>query len=195
MTSLLGEFKKGLIFVVSAPTGTGKTTLIQRLVSEFPEIVASISYTTRKPREGEVAGGHYHFITEAEFEDKIASNDFLEYVKLYGTYYGTSAQWLEEQLNLGKHVVLVIDTQGALQIKSHINGIFIFIHPPSLEVSRKRLSQRQTENSEMIEKRLEWSEKELAVAQKYDYQLVNDNLEVAYQVLRSIFIAESHRTR
>jgi guanylate kinase len=195
MASLLGEINEGFVFIVSAPAGTGKTTLVQRLVEEFPSIIASISFTTRQPRAGEVPGVHYHFITESEFEAKIAAADFLEYVKLYGTYYGTSQQWIKEQQQQGKHVVLVIDTQGALQLKEKIAAISIFIRPPSIEVLRQRLIQRQTESLEMVEKRLEWAQTELKVAQQYNYQLVNDNLEVAYQVLRSIFIAECHRTR
>ena len=194
MTSLLGEIKEGLIFIVSAPAGTGKTTLIQRLGQEFPSIIASISFTTRQPREGEVPGVHYHFIAESEFEAKIAAGEFLEYVRLYGTYYGTSKQWIKEQQQQGKHVVLVIDTQGALQLKGHIPAISIFIRPPSFAVLRQRLVQRQTESLEVIEKRLAWAQQELNVAQHYDYQLVNDDLEIAYQVLRSIFIAECHRT-
>jgi guanylate kinase len=195
MTGLLGKAGKGLTFIVSAPAGTGKTTLVQRLVQEFPSIIASISYTTRKPREGEIPGVHYHFISEAEFEAKIAASDFLEYVKLYGTYYGTSRQWITEQQNQGKHVILVIDTQGALQLKGKLPATFIFIRPPSLESLQVRLMQRKTETAEMIEKRLAWARVELEAAQQYDYEIVNDDLEIAYQVFRSIFIAECHRIR
>lgn len=194
MTSLLGETREGLVFIVSAPAGTGKTTLVQKLVYEFPSIVVGISYTTRQPREGEIPGIHYHFITELEFETKIAATDFLEYVKLYGTYYGTSRQWIKEQQRQGKHIVLVIDTQGAMQVKAQISTILIFIRPPSLEVLQHRLIRRQTESFEVIEKRLERARIELKLAEKYDYQLINDDLEIAYQVLRSIFIAECHRT-
>lgn len=194
MTSLLGEINEGLIFIVSAPAGTGKTTLVQKLVEEFPTIIASISFTTRQLREGEVPGVHYHFITQSEFEAKIAAADFLEYVKLYDTYYGTSKQWVKEQQQKGKHIILVIDTQGALQLKEKIMATTIFIRPPSIEVLRQRLIQRQTESLEMIEKRLDWAREELAVAHRYDYQLINDDLDIAYQVLKSIFIAESHRT-
>lgn len=195
MASLLGETNEGLVFIVSAPAGTGKTTLVQKLVQEFPSIIASISYTTRQPRDGEVEGVHYHFISESEFEAKIAADDFLEYVKLYGTYYGTSHQWIKEQQQKGKHVILVIDTQGALQLKGKISAALIFIHPPSVEVLRTRLMQRQSESSEMMEKRLAWAKKELEIAQQYDYQLINDNLDIAYQIFRSVFIAECHRTR
>ncbi len=195
MTSLLGETNEGLVFIVSAPAGTGKTTLVQRLVHEFPSIIASISYTTRLPREGEIEGVHYHFITDSEFVAKIAANDFLEHVKLYGTYYGTSHQWIKEQQQKGKHVVLVIDTQGALQLKGKIPATLIFIRPPSIEVLRTRLTQRQSESSEMMKKRLEWAKRELEAVQQYDYQLINDDLDIAYQILKSIFIAECHRIR
>lgn len=193
MSQLLGERKEGLVFIVSAPAGTGKTTLVEKLVLEFPSIIASVSYTTRQPREGEIQGSHYHFISYSEFESKIAAGDFLEYVKLYGTYYGTSRQWIKEQQEKGKHVVLVIDTQGALQLKGQFPAVFIFIRPPSLESLRRRLIQRQTETSEMIEKRLLWAQSELEAAKQYDYEITNDDLDTAYQILRSVFIAECHR--
>lgn len=195
MTSLLGNKEKGLIFIVSAPAGTGKTTLVQKLVSEFPSIAASISYTTRKPREGERHGVHYFFIDEEEFKNKILAGEFLEYVQLHGVFYGTSGQWMEDQLNKGKHVVLVIDTQGASKVRGQCQAISIFIHPPNLETSRSRLILRKTEKIEEIEKRVEWAESELAVAKQFDYQFINDDLEVAYQIFKSIFIAECHRTR
>lgn len=194
MVSLLGERDKGLVFVVSAPAGAGKTTLVQKLIEEFSSLVASISYTTRPPREGEVNAVHYHFVTNEVFEEKRAAGDFLEYVNLYGYGYGTSREWIQQKQREGKHVVLVIDTQGALQLKGKIPAVFIFIRPPSLEVLRDRLIQRQTESAEMIEKRMQWAEKELKMAQQYDYQLINDHLEISYEVLRSIVIAECHRT-
>lgn len=195
MPSLLGEIERGLIFIVSAPAGTGKTTLVKRLTEEFPSITASISFTTRKARVGEEAGRDYYFITESEFEEKITASDFLEYVKLYGTYYGTSRRWIEDQLKVGRHVVLVIDTQGALNLKGKIPAISIFISPPSIESLKERLLRRQTESLETIEKRVEWAPKELQVAEQYDYQLINDDLEVSYQIFKGIFIAECHRTR
>jgi guanylate kinase len=193
MPTLLGEHSEGRMLVVSAPAGTGKTTLVQRLVQEFPEVKASVSYTTRQPREGEIPGVHYHFISEAEFEVKIAEGDFLEYVKLYDTYYGTSRQWILAQQKKGYHIVLVIDTQGALQLKGRLAASFIFIRPPSLQVLQTRLVNRLTESPEMIEKRLEWAKRELEAVHYYDYQIINDDLEVAYQVLKSIVIAECHR--
>lgn len=194
MTSkLVGNLKRGLPFIISAPAGTGKTTLADMLVQEFPQVVQSISCTTRQPREGEVPGDHYHFLTKSEFEQKIAADEFLEYVQLYGHYYGTSKEKVQEELNQGKHVILTIDTQGALQLKGRYEGIFIFMFPPSLDVLRQRLIQRQTEPIEVIEERLTWAIKEMEVAKQYDYIIVNDNLKITYQALLSIIVAEEHR--
>lgn len=190
---LIKEQIPGQIFVVSAPAGTGKTTLVQMLIREFPSVVLNISYTTRQPRKGEVEGVDYHFVEESVFLQKMHDGDFLEYVKLYDTYYGTSREWINQKLREGKHVVLVIDTQGALQIKKKMKGTFIFLKAPSLEVLHHRLLNRQTESLEMIEKRLIQAEEELKVANQYDYEIVNDDLMTAYQVLKSIMIAESHR--
>lgn len=195
MERLLGQAAEKHIFVVSAPAGTGKTTLVNQLVQEFPEIMASVSYTTRPPRPNEIEGVHYNFISDDAFKAKIEAADFLEYVELYGTYYGTSRQWIADQQRKGKHIVLVIDTQGALKLKGHLSATFIFIYPPSLEVLRTRLMNRQTESLEMVEKRLEWALTELEVAQQYDYQIINDDLAIAYQILRSIVIAECHRIK
>ena len=191
---LLGKHQKGRVFVVSAPTGTGKTTLVDMLVKEFPSVLANVSYTTRLPREGELEGVHYHFITESEFALKKAASDFLESVKLYDVAYGSSRQWVEEKTDKGFHVILVIDTQGALQLKGALNAVFIFIKPPSLDVLKERLIKRHTESSEMLEKRLAWVAQELQAARHYDYQITNDDLSTAYQILRSILIAECHRT-
>ena len=184
-----------MMFVVSAPAGTGKTTLVQRLIQEFPSLMPSVSYTTRRPRQGELDGLHYHFITDAQFKEKITAGDFLEYVELYGTYYGTSRKWIEQQQQLGRHIVLVIDTQGALRIKKTCPAVLIFVSPPSLEVLRDRLIRRQTEEPEVIEKRLAVAAVEMKAVSYYDYQVVNDDLETAYDVFRSIFIAECHRIR
>lgn len=192
-SKILGNLQKGLAFVISAPAGTGKTTLAQLLVKEFPCVTTSISCTTRPPRRGEVHGKHYFFLSVEEFEQKIAAGDFLEYVQLYGNYYGTSLKWLTEQLNQGKHVLLTIDTQGALLLKKRFPAIFIFLQPPSLDELRSRLYKRMTETEDVIAKRLEVAKKEIEASCFYDYNIVNDDLEVAYQVLRSILIAEEHR--
>lgn len=196
MDEVLGpEREKGLVFIVSAPAGTGKTTLVQMLAKEFISVKPSVSYTTRKPRDGEVTGVDYHFISAEEFEKKIAAGDFLEYVKLYDTFYGTSRQWVEEQTMQGQHIVLVIDTQGAMSLKGVISAVYIFVRPPSLEVLRNRLSGRQTETEAIVETRLEWAKQELLLGGLYDYQIINDRLEIAYEVLRSIVIAECHKIK
>ncbi len=187
--------KKGLLFVVSAPAGTGKTTLVRMLLDEFHHVVESVSMTTRPPRPNEVAGRDYTFIKPKEFKQKIAEGEFLEHAKVFDNYYGTSRKFVEEKLSKGKHVVLVIDTQGALQLQGLIDAVFIFISPPNLEELRARLYRRKTETEEVIEQRLSWAEKEIALSVKYDYHVVNDHLKAAYEVLRSILIAEEHKIR
>lgn len=192
-SKLLGNGIRGKAFIVSAPAGTGKTTLVQRLVEEFPEVTRSISCTTRKPRAGEIHGKDYLFLTESEFQSKIAAGDFLEYAELYGNYYGTCRTAVLEKLNAGKHVILTIDTQGALQLKKHFPAAFIFIKPPSVKELEQRLLNRKTETQAVIAERLQWMQREMEAASQYDYNLVNDDLDLAYQVLRSIVIAEDHR--
>ncbi len=187
--------KKGLVFVISAPAGTGKTTLVRMLRDEFHNVVESISYTTRAPRANEIPGRDYNFITIWEFEQKIGEGEFLEYAQVFHQYYGTSSKFVEGQQEKGKHVILVIDTQGALQLKGKLSAIFVFISPPSLDELRARLYRRKSETEEAIETRLSWAEKEMALAKDYDYHIVNDNLKAAYDVLRAILIAEEHRNR
>jgi guanylate kinase len=195
MPFLVEPSKEGYCFIISAPAGTGKTTLVQMLVEEFPAVVANVSYTTRSPRIGEVDGKDYHFITRSNFETKIASGDFLEYVKLYDDYYGSSREWVLGQQKLGKHVVLVIDTQGALQLKGKIDAAYVFISPPSLEELKNRLSKRKTESPETLAKRIAQAIPEMKAIHHYDYMIVNDDLHKAYEVLKSIVIAETHRIR
>lgn len=191
---VLGNGEKGRMFVLSAPAGTGKTTLVQRLVSEFSCVEMSVSFTTRQPREGEVDGVHYNFVTDQEFKRKIAAGDFLEYVQLYGFYYGTSREWVRSRLESGQHVMLVIDTQGAMLLRDQTDAAYIFVAPPSLEELESRLTKRQTESPEVIAERLEWAKHEMEAGLHYDYYIVNDDLDVAYDVLRSILIAEEHTT-
>jgi len=195
MHKLLGELSEGLIFVVSAPAGTGKTTLVRMLCDEFDCVKESVSFTTRPARANEVPGRDYHFISTAEFEQRIANNDFLEYAKVFSHYYGTSRSYVEEQRKQGNHVILVIDTQGALQLMGSLDAQFIFLIPPSMNELRRRLENRKSESPEVIEERLSWAQREIAIAERYDYQIVNDHLKTAYEVLRSILIAEEHRTK
>lgn len=184
-----------MVFIISAPAGTGKTTLAQMLHKEFSRVVSSVSYTTRPPRPNEVEGKDYHFVTSDVFEKKIKEGEFLEYAKVFDHYYGTSKKVIEAEQKKGKHVVLVIDTQGAMQLKGKIDAIFIFVSPPNVEELRKRLQKRQSDSPESIEKRLSWAKQEMALAPRYDYHIVNDDLKIAYDVLRAILIAEEHKNR
>jgi len=194
-TPLLGDIHKGLLFVLSAPAGTGKTTLVEMLMEEFSCVQESVSLTTRPPRSNEVDGKHYYFVSEEEFKEKIEAGEFLEHAKVFGYRYGTSSLVLRRQQEGGSHVILTIDTQGALQVKGKVPAVFIFLRPPSTEELSRRLYDRKTESEEVIAERLRWSEKELALAKQYDYNIINDDLNTAYQVLRSILIAEEHRVR
>lgn len=193
MTRVIGNLKEGLLFILSAPAGTGKTTLVHMLSEEFSCVKESISCTTRAPRPSEIDGLHYHFLSEEEFKLKIKNEEFLEYAQVFGDFYGTLKKSVEEDRKKGSHVILVIDTQGAMQLKGKIKSSFIFISPPNLEELRERLQKRKTESEEKITKRLDWAKEELKMAPHYDYHIVNDNLIVAYDVLRSIIIAEEHR--
>lgn len=192
-TTLLGNRKRGLLIIVSAPAGTGKTTLVKMLTNEFSNVLQSVSYTTRAPRGTEIDGLDYHYINPQEFEKMIRKNRFLEHALIYKDHYGTDAEWVEEQLENRKHVVLVIDTQGGLQLKGKIPAVFVFIEPPSMNVLRHRLEKRKTEPEAKIAERLEWAKKEIETGRQYDYRIINDDLDTAYQVLRSIVIAEEHK--
>lgn len=195
MEKTLGNLKKGLVFVISAPAGTGKTTLARMLIDEFPSVTESVSCTTRAMRRSEVPDVDYHFISKEEFKAKINSGEFLEYAEVFGNYYGTLESHVEKQTHEGKHVILVIDTQGAMQLKEKdYPATFIFVQPPSLAELRSRLFHRQTEQEETIEKRLERAKHEIEMASKYDYIITNDNVHRAYDILRSILIAEEHKT-
>lgn len=190
---LLGNRKRGRLFVISAPAGTGKTTLVRRLICEFPELVAGVSFTTRLPRPGEVDGQDYFFVTQEEFKRKIEKKDLLEHAEVFGHFYGTSRSFIDSKLALGKHVLLVIDTQGALQIKAKMESVLIFVQPPSIDELRVRLAKRQTESAESIEKRIAWAVHEMSLVKEYDYAMINDDLDIAYTILRSIVIAEEYR--
>ncbi|MEX2304658.1 MAG: guanylate kinase [Waddliaceae bacterium] len=179
--------------MISAPSGTGKTTLADRLTVEFPDFIRSLSWTTREAREGETDGVDYVFVTEEQFLKGIKEGEFLEYAKIYGYYYGTSQKWVEERLNQGQHVLLVIDTQGAMQVREKTDAVLIFIQPPSLEELERRLRGRETEEEEAIQKRLKLAKHELKLASEYDYYIVNDDLEVAYQELKKILTLEGRQ--
>jgi len=195
MERILGNLKKGLIFVISAPAGTGKTTLARMLIDEFPCVKESISCTTRPPRKGEIEDVDYHFIQKKEFSEKVETGELLEHAEVFGNHYGTLRSSVEKNLLSGEHVILVIDTEGAQQLKKQKTGaVFIFIQPPSMGELRSRLFNRKTEKEEHIEERLKRAEHEIEMAGHYDYVITNDNLHRAYEILRSIIIAEEHKT-
>ncbi len=192
---MLSNKLKGLLIVISAPSGTGKTTLTHMLLKEFPDMEFSVSYTTRKPRPGEVNGKDYFFVDKETFERMIEEGDFLEWAEVYGNLYGTSKSQVLKALNEGKDILLDIDTQGALQVKKNFpEAVLIFILPPSFKELERRLRSRGTDDEETIEKRLKIARVEVERAPLYDYIVVNDVLEKAYEKLRSIVIAEKCRT-
>ena len=186
--------REGIAFVLSAPAGAGKTTLVEMLVEEFPSVERSISCTTRKPRPGEKSGEDYFFISEEEFQRRVEASDFLEHAEVFGHYYGTSKEQIQERLQKGKHVFLVIDTQGALQLqKMEFDAVYIFIAPPSLQALEERLTKRQTEDPASKNRRLSMAQKEMDRLSAYDYLIVNDDLSVAYDELKSVVKAEESR--
>lgn len=196
MQKLLGNKKEGLVFVVSGPAGTGKSTLVQMLLSEFKDsVVQSCSCTTRAPRSGEKDGREYHFLSSEQFEAKVAAGEFLEHASVFGHHYGTLEADVRKIVESGKHAILVIDIQGGMRIKEKIDAHFIFITPPSPEELKARLFKRRTESEEKIKERLKRAAEEIEMARFYDYHLLNDNLDVAYQIFRSIVIAEEHKRR
>jgi guanylate kinase len=182
---------KGSLFIVSAPSGAGKTTLCRALVSSLPDLEFSVSYTTRGRRPGETEGRDYSFVTRQEFEKMAAAGEFLEWAEVHGELYGTSKKRVYEILDSGKDVILDIDTEGASQIRTHTNtGTFIFILPPSLDILKKRLMERMTDSEEKIARRLKQATAEIRTYQEYDYVIMNDILEDALRDFRSIIIAK-----
>ncbi len=185
---------RGSLFVVSAPSGAGKSTLCNRLIKEVEGVIFSVSYTTRSPRKGEQDGVHYHFVTEAAFRNMIEKGEFLEWAEVHGNLYGTSIRWVEEKLSEGKDVLLDIDVQGALQLREKaLEGVYVFILPPSIDALRDRLLKRATDAPDEINKRLENAKKEIPYYEKYDYVIINDILDKAYDELRSVVIASRVR--
>jgi len=184
----------GLLVVISGPSGAGKGTICRRLKEEISDLKVSVSATTRKPREGEVEGNSYFFIEEEDFINKINDDEFLEYAKVYGNYYGTPKKEVLKQLEDGNDIILEIDIQGALQVKNNYpKGVFIFILPPSLTELNNRIEKRGTDSKEVILKRMQSAYDELDYAFEYDYVVVNDEVEAAVDKIKHIIFAEKNR--
>ncbi|HWH42087.1 MAG TPA: guanylate kinase [Usitatibacter sp.] len=185
----------GNLFVIVAPSGAGKTSLVNELLQREPNIRLSISFTTRQPREGELQGREYHFVTRAAFEKMIASGDFLEHANVFGNYYGTSRRWIEEQL-AGEHdVLLEIDWQGAQQVRklfAHMVGIFIM--PPSLAELRRRLERRGKDAPETIERRLSGAREDISHVLEFEYIIVNESFDSAATDLHAV-VRATHVSR
>jgi guanylate kinase len=190
----LQEKNRGRLFIVSAPSGAGKTTLCRTLVASLPYLKFSVSYTTRQPRQGEAQNVDYTFIGRNEFQSMIDKGEFIEWAEVHGERYGTSRKQLDEMISAGDDVILDIDTQGAKQIKERYSeGTYVFVLPPSMEVLQQRLRNRMTDSAQDIEKRLKQSIAEIKTYPEYDYVIINDMLEKALREFEAIIV--SHRVK
>jgi guanylate kinase len=177
----------GNLFAVCAPSGAGKTSLVAELLKREPSVRLSISYTTRKPREGEADGREYHFVDKAEFERMIAARDFLEHALVHGNYYGTSRRWIDREIDGDHDVLLEIDWQGAAQVRKLFPGLVgMFILPPSLQELRRRLQSRGKDSPETIERRLQGAREEISHVLEFEYIIVNDRFEKALEDILAV---------
>jgi guanylate kinase len=186
--------ERGTLFVVAAPSGAGKSSLVNAVLAREPGIALSISYTSRAARPGERHAQHYHFVSKAEFETMIAAGDFFESALVHGDYKGTARQSVEPQLAAGKDVLLEIDWQGARQVRQKIpDAVSIFILPPSIDTLETRMRNRGQDSEAVIAQRLAAAQEEMSHAPEFDYWIVNEHFDTAANELRSIFLA--HRLR
>ena len=185
---------RGLLIVISGPSGAGKGTICKSFLERNPEVAISVSATTRSPRKGEVEGVNYYFMSKEQFKEKIEDNDFLEYAEVYDNFYGTPKSNVEELLESGRDVILEIDIQGALKVKENTEeGVFIFILPPSMEELKARIIKRGSETPESLMKRFKSAYKEINFISRYNYAVVNDEVETAVEKLEAIISAEKCR--
>ncbi len=179
----------GLVFVVSAPSGTGKTSLVSRVLSNDPQLTVSISHTTRAPREGEVNGQNYHFVSEQTFQKLVEEQKFIEYAKVFNNWYGTSIESVEKVLNAGKDVILEIDWQGFDLVRKQFDTVSLFVLPPSKQTLVDRLEHRAKDKPEVIAARIQEADNEVKHYDLYDYLLVNDDFEQTVGDIEAIFRA------
>jgi guanylate kinase len=187
----------GNLFIISAPSGTGKTTILKRVLGVMERVVFSVSHTTRPSRKGEREGVDYHFVDRETFRDMQQQNIFLEWAEVHGNLYGTSSRVVADATGQGLDIILDIDVQGACHVfeKQGVKGTFVFIAPPSLRVLEERLAGRGTETAASIATRLSNAKEEMQSIGNYDYVIVNDTVDRAVEVLQSIIIAERSRNR
>jgi len=186
--------ERGILFVISSPSGGGKGTLIRRILTHMPRLGYSISWTTRAPRQGEVNGRDYHFVTHEDFTAARERGEFLEWASVHGNFYGTSLKVVERELSVGRDIVLEIDVQGAATVRRiGIEAVSVFILPPSFEILRRRLTGRQSENSDSLALRLQNSRGEVEHYREFDYLVLNDDVDRAATQLASIVYAERAR--
>lgn len=187
--------REGMLFVISAPSGTGKTTICQKLLKKHDTLKLSVSYTTRPPRKGETNDIDYSFVTKKKFKSMIDKGEFAEWAMVYGNFYGTSLKRLKTLNKAGYDIILDIDTRGAMQLKNtYDNAVYVFILPPSMQALKDRLISRKTETADIVKKRLDNAKKEISYYEKYDYIVVNDIVKDAYQELESIITATKAKT-
>ena len=185
---------KGVLIIISGPSGAGKGTICKALLERHDDLFISVSATTRNPRDGEIHGVNYYFLSKDEFKEKIAEGDFLEWAEVYGNYYGTPKSKVQEMLDAGKNVILEIDIQGALKVKENCeDGVFIFILPPSMEELKARIINRGSETPESLLERFNSAYKEINYISKYNYGVVNDTVEAAVAKVENILLSEQCR--
>ncbi len=179
--------QEGLLIVISAPSGAGKTTLCNALTRRFPALQESISFTTRGPRPGETDGVNYHFVTVERFRQMVSDDAFAEWAEVHGNLYGTAVSTIEKAREEGIDILLDIDCQGAKSLKERgVKGVFVFVLPPSMEELRRRLESRSSDHPEVIERRIVRATEEIREARWYDYIVVNDRIEEAHELLAAI---------